>query len=403
MHDAFVQFQIKQVDVTAINDVGSYLAGILRNLYLLQLRRANRHPLQQLSLLDHDSADMGLRAQNPIDQLQSADLLVRACRFVCDRKESSVPASILILRFFHGYFTDEICRITGTQRRQVNKWLARGRTETKSFLIKPYPLSDAETNVPNVPAHTPRTFLAYLRRLIFDSCTTDCAILDPGETTCDMQALAHLVSCPQCLERRTRGLGLPNITERMMDDISSGNDEVMAGGTKGQKSFLRSHHEKNDSARIRKAYRARMRELFEHRPSALSIVFDGETHATLLLAASHNTLNLSLERKQCPDSIGILSDQEVCLLLLDRTEIEAAERRVYLIPFSDGRSLQVIIAQEFRGPSLQIAYVDPELATAHLGAWHEEPVEEQLAPGEQRLQHRNIFSQLVEAHSSSLS
>jgi RNA polymerase sigma factor (sigma-70 family) len=366
VHDAFVQFQVKAVDIESIDNIRSYLSGILRNLHLLQLRRAARYPMQQLSLLDHDSADMGLRAQSPIDQLQSADLLVRACYFVCQRKETSVPASVLILRFFHGYYTDEVCRITGVQRRQVNKWLSRGRTETKEYIAKPYLLYAAEPSAPGVPTHSPRIFLAHLRRLIFGSCTTPCAILETSEDVALAPVLAHLVSCPECLERRSRGLGLPNFNDRMMDDISSRSDATTGGtnGVESQGPLSRRRRRNEDATRLRRAYRDHMREIFEHRPAELSIVFDGETHATLLLNASQNTLNLSLERKQCPDSIAILSEQQVCLLMLDRMDIECSERKVFLLPLSRGRSLEVIVVPEFRGPSIQIAYCDPELADA---------------------------------------
>ena len=367
VHDTFVQFQIKQLEIAAIEDVRSYLSGMLRNLYLLQVRRAARHPIQQLSLLDHDSADLGLRAQSPLDHFQSADLLVRACRFVCHRKETSVPSSILILRFFHGYYTDEICRITGAQRRQVNKWLARGRNEAKNFLAKPNSLLDQELSGVALAPKTPRGFLAHLRRMIFDSCSTPCTVLETGEETNDTQALAHLVSCPKCLERRSRGCRLPSVAERMMDDISSGEDGLPGGPIemKGKGPHQRSRGRLSSETRIRRACRERIRELYEHHPCELSIAFDGETHATLMLNAAVNTLNLSLEQRQCPDSLAILSEQEVCLLVLDHKEIESSERKVYAIPFSDGRSLEVVVVPEFRGPSIHVAYRDPELAGAH--------------------------------------
>src|ERR1700722_21024086 len=61
VHDVFVQFLAKDTGLASIGDIRWYLNGILRNLHLLQLRRATRHPLQQLSVFDHDSAAIGLR------------------------------------------------------------------------------------------------------------------------------------------------------------------------------------------------------------------------------------------------------------------------------------------------------------------------------------------------------
>ena len=379
VHDVFLQFQIKQVEVEAIDDLRGYLRGILRNLYLLQLRRAARYPVQQLSLLDHDSAEMGLRAQSALDHFQTADLLVRACNFVCHRKETSVPASILILRFFHGYYTDEICRATGAQRRLVNKWLTQGRNETKTYLESPYPLPEREAGFKAARPNTPRAFLAYLRRLIFDSCTTPCSILEdePGQGAGhnSVQALAHLVSCPTCLERRSCGLGLPSVTDRMMDDISGRSDGTNDGKGKSRGTFLDFDRRAPRKKRLRQVWGDRLREIFEHHPSELSIAFDGETHAALLLNAPLNTLNLSLEQRQCPDSIGILSEQEVCLLILDRAEIESRERKVYTLPLSEGRLLEVVITPEFRGPSIQIAYRNPGYLPMWASTWNDSPAD----------------------------
>jgi hypothetical protein len=61
VHDVFPQFLDKDLDIASIADVRGYLNGILRNLHLLQLRRATRHQAQRLSLFDHDSALIGPR------------------------------------------------------------------------------------------------------------------------------------------------------------------------------------------------------------------------------------------------------------------------------------------------------------------------------------------------------
>jgi len=95
VHDVFLQFLDKALDVASIADVRGYLNGILRNLHLLQLRRATRHPAQPLSLFDHDSALVGLRVWTSADQFQCADLLVRACDFACYRKETSLWSIII--------------------------------------------------------------------------------------------------------------------------------------------------------------------------------------------------------------------------------------------------------------------------------------------------------------------
>jgi hypothetical protein len=196
---------------------------------------------------------------------------------------------------------------------------------------------------------------------------TPCTVLEQTERT-DTQALAHLVSCSVCLKRRTRDLGLPNNTNRMMDDISSrGDSHAVERNENGDCGAFHRSSRVPGAKPLRQAYSNRRREIFEHYPSEFVIAFDGQTHATLLLNAAQSTLNLSLEQKQCPDSIGILSEREVCLLVLDRKEIESSERKVYLVLFSEGRSLEVVI-------TIHIAYRNPDFVSAQESAWNVEPI-----------------------------
>src|ERR1700749_2457401 len=127
VHDVFLQFLDKDADLASIGDVRGYLNGILRNLHLLQLRRSTRHPMQLLTIVDHDSSLVGLRVTNSADLFQCADLLLRACDFVCYRKEAALTASIMILRFFHGFYPGEICLLLKAKRNTVDKWIERGR------------------------------------------------------------------------------------------------------------------------------------------------------------------------------------------------------------------------------------------------------------------------------------
>ena len=48
VHDAFVQFTFTRPNLEVINNLDGYLYGILRNLRLLQMRRASRSPLRPL-------------------------------------------------------------------------------------------------------------------------------------------------------------------------------------------------------------------------------------------------------------------------------------------------------------------------------------------------------------------
>jgi hypothetical protein len=319
-----------------------------------------RHPVHQLSLLDHDSALLGLRSQASTDRLQSADLLMLACGFACYRKESSLTASILILRYFHGFYPGEICLLLNAKRKLVYRWIERGRAETKEYVQAPYGLSGYEK-----PAHerelsiaSPNVLLAWLREQVFRSCMTDCSVLAEYPDELGVKELAHLVSCKICLEQRSRKMGLAYVSQRMADDISDRDDGKPQGGGMGK--ILPLHRDRKLSKKeiLRRVY-ARQQEIFEHRPKEVSLAFDGLLRATLLVNAPTNTLHISIDKKEIPDAIAIQSEQEVVFLMLDRHQIDSLEPQVHRLALSDDRLLEVTVTPETLGPSFQVVYADP--------------------------------------------
>jgi DNA-directed RNA polymerase specialized sigma24 family protein len=360
VHDAFVKFLASDANLDEISDIRWYLNGFLRNLHLLHLRRAMRHPVSQFSLLDHDSVVVGLRSQASIERLQSADLLMLACDFACYRKESSLAAGILILRYFHGFYPGEICLLLNAKRKPVYRWIERGRTETKAYLQAPYELSGYEK-----PAHerglsiaSPNVLLAWLRDQVFHSCMTDCSVLAEYPDELGIKELAHLVSCKTCLERRGRKMDLAYVSQRMADDISDRDDGKPQGGGMGK--ILPLHRDRKLSKKdiLRRVY-ARQQEIFEHRPKEISLAFDGLLRATLLVNAPTNTLYVSIDKKQILDAIAIQSEQEIVFLMLDRYQIDSLEPHVHRLALSDDRLLEVTVTPETLGPSIQIVYTDP--------------------------------------------
>src|SRR5260370_4777289 len=75
LHDAFIQFTLSQPDLRSINDRDSYLFVCLRNLHLSQMRRATRSANRELSTVEYDSAELGLWAARPRDQVKTQDAL----------------------------------------------------------------------------------------------------------------------------------------------------------------------------------------------------------------------------------------------------------------------------------------------------------------------------------------
>lgn len=116
LHDLFIQFTVRGPDPDLIENLDGYLYVTLRNLHIAGQRRAYRNRLVQLSVIEYDSALLGLSTIDFRDQLVAQDDLRRVCLYACSRKENAKIASILILRFFHGYYPDEIIQVAGSPR-----------------------------------------------------------------------------------------------------------------------------------------------------------------------------------------------------------------------------------------------------------------------------------------------
>src|SRR5262249_37706388 len=169
VHEAFVEFTLSRPDLDTIQNLEAYLYGVLRNLYLSQIRRAARRQTHSLSLLDYDSIEMGLRSSDPRDRIRAQDELRDICSYACARKESSKAGSVLLLRFFHGYYPVEIAQVLRSPRRGVDDWLRIARREAKLYLenprrVSPIRLSLATEAFQIATGHTAGDFLVDLRR-----------------------------------------------------------------------------------------------------------------------------------------------------------------------------------------------------------------------------------------------
>jgi len=137
VHDAFVQFTFSRPDISTISNLNGYLYTMLRNLYLSDMRRLERLQRRTLSIVDYDSAELGLRVVDPRQLIRIQDELRRVCQFACVRKETSKAGSVLILRFLHGYYPKEIAQIIRATRQVVEERLRTARNEVRQYLKDP--------------------------------------------------------------------------------------------------------------------------------------------------------------------------------------------------------------------------------------------------------------------------
>src|SRR5215831_19185844 len=89
VHDVFIQFTMARPDLGAIQNIDGYLYTMLRNMRLSNLRRAARAPSRPFSILEFDSAEVGLKTLGPRESLQLREQLWLICQYACVRKETS--------------------------------------------------------------------------------------------------------------------------------------------------------------------------------------------------------------------------------------------------------------------------------------------------------------------------
>jgi RNA polymerase sigma factor (sigma-70 family) len=348
-----------------------YLFRVLRNLHIARVRRNGRDPLNILSIVDYDSVEQGLATADRRELLFARDHLRAICRHACERKSVVRSASVLILRFFHGYYPTEVMKILRAKRSSVDMLLQTARNEARLSLERPEVLRSI------VPANksfifssmkgedTQRLF-AELQEAIFSAAEGGCfdtvelerryaAESDAaGLTTLE---LSHLVSCRRCLDAVNKILVLPLLAERSPED---GIDRDGSGGSGG--AGITSIRRKSDKKEPdKRKLERRARELFEHRPASLEIVVDGRVRTSQRVTAEINELHLKLARKEEPFVVEIFSEQRFCMIFLDVEAPSSADKleQTETVLLSNGRSLVVTLSFAADGPIIHVLYRDP--------------------------------------------
>ena len=137
VHDTYIQFTLTRPDLSAIQNLDGYLYRMMRNLNVSRLRRSQRKQNKTLSIVDYESAELGLRTADPREQITLQDALRQVCQYACMRKQTSKAGSVLILRFLHGYYPSEIAAVTLSTREAVEERLRIARNEVRQYLHDP--------------------------------------------------------------------------------------------------------------------------------------------------------------------------------------------------------------------------------------------------------------------------
>jgi RNA polymerase sigma factor (sigma-70 family) len=364
LHDTFIHFTLSKPNLESVENMEGYLFVVMRNLHLSQLRRATRTPLRSFAAVEYDTADMSFWASDPRDHLRMRDELSAVCQFACLRKESSKGGSLLILRFFHGYYPEEIALILHTTRNAVNAGLKKIRAEAKLYIEEPKRLGflGEKGFLPKqLPAITSGGDLGFkLRRLIFDSRQGECLseetlfrFYKPENEGPDRQALAHIVSCQACIESINSLLGLPPLANRYpLDQIGKdpgkkGGSGGSAGGAGGDPNMLESYIRRRD-------------EHYHHEPKELCISVNGQFQGLQKIVSGTGEFVLVLDTNESLGFVEVFSELGLRLLMLNvEPPPSGSGKQSAKVELSSGRIIEANLDFSGRFPTLQVTYNDP--------------------------------------------
>jgi len=372
VHDVFIQFTMVRPDLAGIQNIEGYLYTMLRNMRLSNLRRAARAPSRPLSILDFDSAEVVLRTVGPRERIEVREQLWLICQYACVRKETSKAGSILILRFFHGYYPGEIAQILKGPRRAVDDWVSIARREAKRFLENPaepiaWKTGNPEHRSDSISGDTV-DFLEGPRRAIFRSrkgtCLTDKALrelyLETDEHPIDCAFLSHLVSCPNCLETINDILGLPPASDRYPTDM-------LGPDIGGSNAPRRDRSSSKPPNRFAATLARRARDVFDHSPTELSLAVNGFVLSSQTLGPDLTRQTLTVNTSEKVGFVEAFSEQGIRLLYLpvDQPPDGPVEQSAE-VEFGGGRTLSLSIGFSGSWPVVSAVYRDPQCKLADL-------------------------------------
>lgn len=392
VQEVFAAFAIAHTDLSAVQNVRGYLYRTLRNIHVSEMRLAGRSHNHSRSIVEYSVAEAALAATDPYTIFYTQDQLRRVCHYACLRKQSSRAGSVLILRYFHGYLASEIAQVIGGTCESVRQNLKFARNEARLFLEDPGALKFIEkthgVSAPPFGMVCPSDrLLSELRGAIFNSCEGDCTgsefirklYVERLICSADNALLAHLVSCPTCLDLVNDRLGLPLLAERHpADTLGSHNDWRDGtggprghGGNGGPVSSRRRVRDKSAKASdsFMSQCRRRATELFEHYPAELCVSVNGHVLGSQAVNSPVSRLRLDVTLAEEFNFVEVLSEERARLLVMEVEPPPDGEpvqtRRIVL---SEGRQLEVTFHHGHPWPMVEVVYEEPNFSTELLPA-----------------------------------
>jgi DNA-directed RNA polymerase specialized sigma24 family protein len=380
VQDAFVRFVVSESELKDPERIEPLLYTYLRSVHLSHIRRLQRHPVQSLPLVDFDSIHLAIRETPSVDPIEVQDSLRRIVAYLVWRKERAKSASILLLRFFHGYRKHEIMRIGLLSDRVVANGLMLAREELRKHLA----VNDQQIHAigrtpppilfPKGVAVSYDQFLPELRRSILDARQTPCLskeellaryqCLDPKPVECKI--LAHVVSCERCLDLVSKLHGMPPLSRRSPEETMDGNRRTKFG-------FRGKGTGEGGLQRVLRVAQLRLSELYDHQPRQLMVAVNGRMIASRDVSSATNKLEVEIGHETKIEFIEIFSEQGVCLLEMpvDSVPPEAPPEMRHSAKLMNGRSVEMVLRFTGIGPFLDVSYSDPSLPLSFISAAEE--------------------------------
>lgn len=339
--------------------VRAYLRKALKNLFALRRMRHGTDATTRLALVDFDSVEFGLTAIDRSRLLHVRSDLAKIGEYVLARRHSSKGATVFLMRFFFGYLPSEIMSLLKLNRKAFEKMLLTTRLEAKAYIERPHVLRfllRQEANAPEFPKHLPEEsealFAELQRRMFFLPVGAHTPleqleqIYSTSTGSLSLEQTAHLGSCRTCLQRAGDVLHIPDLLLQLFPDPAEPGDPTSS-----------SRGLENDPL---KKLRRRGREVFEHRPSKLQIIVDGQLRGVQTVTGVESRLQLTLKPFSKPEFVEIRSEQGVLMLYFDLEEgAELLEDREVHADFSEGRRLTASFCFADGTSVIDVFYFDP--------------------------------------------
>jgi RNA polymerase sigma factor (sigma-70 family) len=223
LHDFYVKLS-QTTPVENPKNVNAYLFIALKNSYRSVIRK--RMINEDVLSFDEEFLSNTLLDEKTASRLTLEEKLRAICHYACLRKETSISGSVVLLRYFHGYFASEVSRIIRRSRNAVEARLVAARHEISQYLTNPdsvqFSLPTSFYKMPKIVySESAKDLLTELRREIYSFRLGDCLTEDEydhlyqtGKDSPTRKILSHLVSCTGCLNAVNKTLKLPKLSSR---------------------------------------------------------------------------------------------------------------------------------------------------------------------------------------------